>query len=88
MRITKVEAVYLEKPLKERFWTANSPIGGYTDELVYPRTSNRIPVVASISFRDNDSTQSSHGPLPILRPSREVAGPEPPQALDPNGRQA
>ena len=29
IKITKVEAVYLEKPLKERFWMANSPIGGY-----------------------------------------------------------
>src|ERR1700730_14576282 len=29
MKITKVEALYLEKPLKERFWMANSPIGGY-----------------------------------------------------------
>jgi len=25
---------------------------GATDELVYPRTSNRIPAVASVSFRD------------------------------------
>ena len=29
MKITKVEALHLEKPLKERFWMANSPIGGY-----------------------------------------------------------
>src|SRR5437764_1496962 len=29
MKIAKVEALYLEKPLKERFWMANSPIGGY-----------------------------------------------------------
>jgi L-alanine-DL-glutamate epimerase-like enolase superfamily enzyme len=29
VKITKVEALYLEKPLKERFWMANSPIGGF-----------------------------------------------------------
>lgn len=29
IKITRLEAVYLEKPLKERFWMANSPIGGY-----------------------------------------------------------
>src|SRR5438128_7892282 len=29
MKIAKVEALHLEKPLKERFWMANSPIGGY-----------------------------------------------------------
>ncbi|MBV8818220.1 MAG: mandelate racemase/muconate lactonizing enzyme family protein [Acidobacteriaceae bacterium] len=29
IKITNVEAVHLEKPLKERFWMANSPIGGY-----------------------------------------------------------
>jgi L-alanine-DL-glutamate epimerase-like enolase superfamily enzyme len=28
-KISKVEVLYLEKPLKERFWMANSPIGGY-----------------------------------------------------------
>ena len=31
-RITKIEAIYLTKPLKERFWTALSPIGGYNPE--------------------------------------------------------
>lgn len=30
LKITRVEVLYLEKPLKERFWMANSPIGGYT----------------------------------------------------------
>src|ERR1035437_4830708 len=29
MKITKVEVLHLEKPLKERFWMANSPIGGF-----------------------------------------------------------
>lgn len=28
-KIAKVEVVYLEKPLTDRFWMANSPIGGY-----------------------------------------------------------
>ena len=28
-KIAKVEVLSLEKPLKERFWMANSPIGGY-----------------------------------------------------------
>ena len=28
-KITGVEVLYLEKPLKERFWMANAPIGGY-----------------------------------------------------------
>jgi len=28
-RVTGVEVLYLEKPLKERFWMANAPIGGY-----------------------------------------------------------
>src|ERR1700759_2968860 len=28
-KISKVEVLALEKPLKERFWMANSPIGGY-----------------------------------------------------------
>jgi L-alanine-DL-glutamate epimerase-like enolase superfamily enzyme len=29
IKITKLEVLRLEKPLKERFWMANSPIGGY-----------------------------------------------------------
>jgi L-alanine-DL-glutamate epimerase-like enolase superfamily enzyme len=29
VKITRVEVLHLEKPLKERFWMANSPIGGY-----------------------------------------------------------
>src|ERR1700676_1297174 len=29
LKITKVEVPRLEKPLKDRFWMANSPIGGY-----------------------------------------------------------
>ena len=28
-KITQVEVLHLEKPLKDRFWMANSPIGGY-----------------------------------------------------------
>ena len=29
LKITKIEAIYLKKPLKERYWTALVPIGGY-----------------------------------------------------------
>ena len=29
LKITKVEATYLVKPLKERFWMSLAPIGGY-----------------------------------------------------------
>ena len=29
IKITKVEALRLEQPLKDRFWMANAPIGGY-----------------------------------------------------------
>ena len=29
MKITGIEVLHLEKPLKERFWMANAPIGGY-----------------------------------------------------------
>lgn len=29
LKITAVEVLHLQKPLKERFWMANSPIGGY-----------------------------------------------------------
>jgi L-alanine-DL-glutamate epimerase-like enolase superfamily enzyme len=29
VKITRLEVLHLEKPLKERFWMANAPIGGY-----------------------------------------------------------
>jgi L-alanine-DL-glutamate epimerase-like enolase superfamily enzyme len=29
IKVTGIEVLYLEKPLKERFWMANAPIGGY-----------------------------------------------------------
>ncbi|MFN7993676.1 MAG: mandelate racemase/muconate lactonizing enzyme family protein [Bryobacteraceae bacterium] len=29
VKITKIEVLHLEKPLKERFWMANAPIGGF-----------------------------------------------------------
>ena len=29
IKVTAVEVLHLEKPLKERFWMANAPIGGY-----------------------------------------------------------
>src|SRR5207245_10422448 len=37
IKVTGVEVLYLEKPLKERFWMANAPIGGYQ-----PRASRLI----------------------------------------------
>ena len=40
VKITKVEVLHLEKPLKERFWMANSPIGGYQ-----PKASRLIVTV-------------------------------------------
>ena len=40
VKITKVEVLHLEKPLKERFWMANSPIGGYK-----PKASRLIVTV-------------------------------------------
>src|SRR5690242_3433644 len=36
-RITGIEVISLQKPLKERFWMANSPIGGFQ-----PRASRSI----------------------------------------------
>jgi len=39
-KISKVEVLFLEKPLKERFWMANSPIGGYQ-----PKASRLIVTV-------------------------------------------
>src|SRR5260370_34876267 len=40
VKITKVEVLHLEKPLKERFWMANAPIGGYK-----PKASRLIVTV-------------------------------------------
>lgn len=37
IKVTGIEVLHLEKPLKERFWMANSPIGGYQ-----PRASRLI----------------------------------------------
>src|ERR1044071_8288064 len=39
-KISKIEVLHLEKPLKERFWMANSPIGGYQ-----PKASRLIVTV-------------------------------------------
>src|SRR5437868_12563697 len=50
VKITKVEALHLEKPLKERFWMANSPIGGYQ-----PKASRLIVTVHT------DAGISGHG---------------------------
>src|SRR5260370_31424421 len=40
VKITKIEVLHLEKPLKERFWMANAPIGGYK-----PKASRLIVTV-------------------------------------------
>jgi L-alanine-DL-glutamate epimerase-like enolase superfamily enzyme len=49
-KITKVEVSYLEKPLTDRFWMANSPIGGYK-----PKASRLIVTLHT------DSGVSGHG---------------------------
>ncbi|MDE3165138.1 MAG: mandelate racemase/muconate lactonizing enzyme family protein [Acidobacteriota bacterium] len=50
IKITKVEAIHLEQPLKERFWMANSPIGGYQ-----PKASRLIVTIHT------DTGISGHG---------------------------
>src|SRR6202163_4466149 len=50
LKITKVEVLHLEKPLKERFWMANSPIGGYE-----PKASRLIVTIHT------DGGISGHG---------------------------
>jgi L-alanine-DL-glutamate epimerase-like enolase superfamily enzyme len=50
VKITKVEVLQLEKPLKERFWMANSPIGGYK-----PKASRLIVTIHT------DAGISGHG---------------------------
>lgn len=50
IKITKVEAIHLEQPLKERFWMANSPIGGYQ-----PKASRLIVTIHT------DAGISGHG---------------------------
>src|SRR5580704_18069194 len=50
VKITKVEVLYLEKPLKERFWMANSPIGGFQ-----PKASRLIVTLHT------DAGVSGHG---------------------------
>jgi L-alanine-DL-glutamate epimerase-like enolase superfamily enzyme len=50
MKITKVEVLYLEKTLKERFWMANSPIGGFN-----PKASRLIVTIHT------DAGVSGHG---------------------------
>jgi len=50
LKITKVEATYLVKPLKERFWMSLAPIGGYepkaTRLILYVHTDQGIVGVA------------------------------------------
>src|SRR5260370_24140359 len=50
VKITKVEVLQVEKPLKERFWMANSPIGGYK-----PKASRLIVTIHT------DAGISGHG---------------------------
>ena len=50
LKITRVEVLHLEKPLSERFWMANSPIGGYQ-----PKASRLIVTVHT------DGGISGHG---------------------------
>src|ERR1041384_7233729 len=38
LKITKVEATHLVKPLKERFWMSLAPIGGYEPKATRLRT--------------------------------------------------
>ena len=49
-KITGIEVLHLQKPLKERFWMANAPIGGYQ-----PRASRLIVTLRT------DSGVSGHG---------------------------
>ena len=46
LKIKKIEAVFLTKPLKERFWMALSPIGGYSPKatriIVYVHTDQGV----------------------------------------------
>jgi len=50
LKITRVEVLHLQKPLKERFWMANSPIGGYE-----PKASRLIVTIHT------DGGISGHG---------------------------
>src|SRR5436305_1983690 len=50
LKISKIEVLHLEKPLKERFWMANSPIGGFQ-----PKASRLIVTVHT------DGGVSGHG---------------------------
>ena len=61
VKITKVEALHLEKPLKERFWMANSPIGGYQ-----PKAS-RLIVTIHTDAGISGQGEGSGGGANILR---------------------
>jgi len=61
IKITKVEALHLEKPLKERFWMANSPIGGYQ-----PKAS-RLIVTLHTDAGISGTGEGSGGGAGILR---------------------
>ena len=61
IKITKVEALHLEKPLKERFWMANSPIGGFQ-----PKAS-RLIVTLHTDAGISGTGEGSGGGANILR---------------------
>ena len=61
MKITRVEALHLERPLKERFWMANSPIGGYQ-----PKAS-RLIVTLHTDAGISGTGEGSGGGAGILR---------------------
>ena len=60
VKITKVEVLHLEKPLKERFWMANSPIGGYK-----PKASRLIVTVHTDAGITGHGVGSGGGTLEI-----------------------
>jgi hypothetical protein len=53
-----------------------------------PEQVHLFPAIASTPLRDMIRLRAPTALYLILRPSREVAGPEPPQALDPDGIEA
>lgn len=56
LKITGVEVMLLQKPLKERFWMANSPIGGY-----HPKASRLIVKVHTDSGLTGEGEGSGGG---------------------------
>ena len=65
-KISKVEVLSLEKPLKERFWMANSPIGGYQ-----PRASRLIVTIHTDAGLTGHG-EGSGGGADLFRKGRRV----------------